>query len=399
MGVVVSVIFLFPASIALFLSVFLALEVLASLFPRRRAGADQPPAGPIAVVIPAHNESATIATTLENVRMQTRSIDRVLVVADNCTDDTAAIARQFGMDVVERNDPARRGKGYALQFGLDALRAAPPEIVVFTDADCVYAPGALQRIAALCAQSRRPVQALYLMRAPVDDAHPRLHVAEFAWLFINQVRMRGLQRLFDVTRFTGAGLAAPWHSLENVDLGTGEIVEDLAFTYSLVRNGKGPVLADDALIESTFPVDEAALTRQAARWSIGSLRYAVTSSISLLIEGIAKANLRLGAAAIDLMIPPLTIFVMALFVLTFVSAGVWAATGSALSFLLSLWSLALTGGAVILGWLRFGRERLPVSALGGVLRFVLSKFSVFGAGGRESTKGWTPTRDSRDGDV
>src|SRR5437762_2498433 len=75
--------------------------------------------------------------------------DRVLVVADNCTDATAAVAREHGVDVVDRFDETRRGKGFALDFGLralDEISSAPP-IVVMLDADCMLAPGALDALA------------------------------------------------------------------------------------------------------------------------------------------------------------------------------------------------------------------------------------------------------------
>ena len=65
--------------------VVLAAEALASLFPARKARTGQRPA--CAVLIPAHNEEAGIAATVRNVRDQLAPGDRVLVVADNCTDD------------------------------------------------------------------------------------------------------------------------------------------------------------------------------------------------------------------------------------------------------------------------------------------------------------------------
>ena len=50
------------------------------------------------------------------------------MVADNCSDDTAEIARTAGVDVVVRHDPERRGKGYALEFGVRQLRLNPPDV-------------------------------------------------------------------------------------------------------------------------------------------------------------------------------------------------------------------------------------------------------------------------------
>src|SRR4051812_22881950 len=93
------------------------LEVLLSLAPARR----REPAGwqankRLAVLIPAHNEQAVISATLAALMPTVPVGSRVIVVADNCTDATAASAREFGAEVVERQDASRRGKGFALDF-------------------------------------------------------------------------------------------------------------------------------------------------------------------------------------------------------------------------------------------------------------------------------------------
>ncbi|GJL91744.1 glycosyltransferase family 2 protein [Hyphococcus sp.] len=380
------------------LALFLALEVAAAIFSRaEKFRPTEDVAGSIKVIVPAHNEAANIASTLDNICAQLRGADSVLVVADNCTDNTALLARDAGADVIERNDLERRGKGYALQFALDHLRASPPEIVIFTDADCLFAPGALKRIASVAAHEGRPAQALYLMKAP-KGANARLKAAEFAWAFMNNVRMRGLQQLFDVTRFTGAGLAAPWQLLENVQMGSGEIVEDLSLTMQLIRKDAAPLLVADAIIESEFPVEEAALTRQSARWSIGSLRYGARASVRALIEGVKRERAQQIGAAIDLMVPPLTIFVGALMAVALASALCWLLFGASGAFGLAFSALLLTSGSIAGAWFKFGREILPVSEMRGLASFLISKLSVFGAKGRESAKRWTPTRSDSEKD-
>ena len=118
----------------------------------------------VAVLVPAHNEAGTLAATLARIRRQLRADDQLLVVADNCTDDTAAIARRCGAEVVERNDPQHRGKGYALAAGVNRLRHRAPEVVLIVDADCNLEENAVDRLAAQVVHTRRPAQAIYLMR-------------------------------------------------------------------------------------------------------------------------------------------------------------------------------------------------------------------------------------------
>src|SRR5712671_3583241 len=114
----------------------------------------------IAVLVPAHNEGAGLAPTLADAKAQLLPSDRLLVVADNCTDDTAAVALATGAKVIVRTDPARLGKSYALACGIDSLREDPADIVIILDADCRVADGAISWLASICASTSRPVQAL-----------------------------------------------------------------------------------------------------------------------------------------------------------------------------------------------------------------------------------------------
>ncbi|HXM34723.1 MAG TPA: glycosyltransferase, partial [Pyrinomonadaceae bacterium] len=100
------------------------IEVTAAIASSRRGssvGMSRDPNHNVAVLVPAHNESAGLLPTITDIKRQLFAGDRLLVVADNCTDDTAAIAAARGAEVIERNDPSRRGKGYALDFGVRHL--------------------------------------------------------------------------------------------------------------------------------------------------------------------------------------------------------------------------------------------------------------------------------------
>src|SRR5262249_1158907 len=146
------------------------------------------------VLVPAHNESIGLLPTLADIKAQMRASDRVVVVADNCTDDTAAVAAAAGAEVVARNDPDRKGKGYALAWGLRHLGLHPPEIVSMVDADCRLGVTAVDRLAGACAMTRRPVQALNLVISS-DESPINSRVAEFAWRVKNWVRPCGLRAL------------------------------------------------------------------------------------------------------------------------------------------------------------------------------------------------------------
>lgn len=367
---------------------FLFLEVIASFGARPPAEIPGRPRGRIGVVIPAHNEQEIVAATVAAVRSELRDIDRVVVVADNCDDETAARARADGAVAIERKDDERRGKGYALQFGVDHLRGDPPDTVVFIDADCRPAPGAIARIAARADYLNRPVQALYLMNAP-EGAGAKSRVSAFAWLLMNRVRMSGLQQLSGATRLTGSGMAFPWTLISSVDLASGEIVEDLALTVKLIEAGEPPFLDLGAIVTSELARSDAGATTQRARWEHGSIRMALRMIPRLLTNGL-KGDGKSLAMAFDLAAPPLTLLAGA--VAAMIALGVVAALFGAASLLkLSLWSLGFFAGAVVLAWHAYGRDALPASELKAIGEYLFSKLRVYGAEGRKSAERWTRT--------
>ena len=173
----------------------LCLEIVAGLVRRQVPTSPGRGAGRrIAVLVPAHNESVAIAATLEDIKAQLRPGDRLLVVADNCTDDTAAVAGLSGAEVVKRQDSERIGKGYALDWGLRHLDKDPPDVVIVIDADCRLSEGSIARLTGACSMTGRPVQALDLMTAPAGSGINKL-IAEFAWRVKNWVRPLGLAGL------------------------------------------------------------------------------------------------------------------------------------------------------------------------------------------------------------
>ncbi len=379
------------ASIIIFLlTVILFVEVMGCYLPVRRLPEGDHQPGPIAVIIPAHNEASSIEQTLKSVLAQSRSMDRVIVVADNCTDETAQVAEKAGADCLVRIDTENRGKGYALQFALDHLKGDPPETVVFVDADCTLNKGALLALATTAERKLRPVQALYLMKAPLG-ANARLRVGEFAWAFLNNVRMTGLDRLFGVSRITGAGIALPWKTASTLNVGSGEIVEDLAMTLSLTAQKQPPYLLRDAIVTSEFPTNEDALTKQRARWEHGSQRLAVRQAFPCFFKGVFTGNIGLSAIALDLLVPPIINLFGLILAAFFVSIVAWF-MGASIAFGFALGAMLLFGVSVIAGWLKVGRESLPVSSLMGLLPFFLAKTRIYGDEGRASAKQWTATR-------
>lgn len=353
-----------------FIEVLLAAPVISDATPqdgdRRR----------LAVLIPAHDEAATIVATIQSIIPQLHQSDRLIVVVDNCSDDTATIASEEGSEVIIRNDPMFRGKGYALDFGVRSLTDDAPEIVIVIDADCQVGAGAIHRLACLCAQTARPTQALYLMNAS-KDANAKLRIAQFAWLIKNQIRPMGLKRLGLPCQLMGTGMAFPWQCIKSATLATGHIVEDLKLGLDLARAGTPPLFCPDALVTSTFPTSSEGIRNQRTRWEHGHLSVIVAEAPRLLMRSILRLDVGLFALALDLSVPPLALLALQVLLIWLVSLFLYLFTRDGWPLGLSTVAMILLSVSALTSWRRYGRSILSPSDLSQALIYALWKIPLY----------------------
>ena len=329
----------------------------------------------VVVLIPAHNEQVVIEQTLETV-LAAPSPARVLVVADNCDDRTGELAARAGAEVVVRTDPERRGKGYALQSGLENLRKNPPEVVVILDADCQPRPCSIDTLAHRAWSTQRPVQALNLTdRDPA--AGPFQAVSLLGNRFTNMIRPLGLSTLGLPCRLTGTGMAIPWRLIDNIQLAGGSLVEDMQLGIDLALQGHLPLFCPEARVASALPPARAAFVSQRTRWDHGHLRTAVVQIPPLLAEAVRRRCWSLLGVALDLSIPPLTLLVALWLGAAILAGAAWwfGASWTPLA-LLAGGGIALTA-AIGLGWGVFCRRQVPLRAFAAVPLYVFRKMPIY----------------------
>jgi len=309
----------------------------------------------LAVIVPAHNEGAIIAATLRSIAPQLHHADRLIVVADNCTDQTASVASSEGAEVVRRDDPSRKGKGYALDHGIHRLRASPPHIVIIVDADCCVSSGAIDSLARECMRTGLPTQALYLMHAPKDPGI-KMRIAHFAFVVKNQVRPAGLHRLGLPCQLMGSGMAFPWSLISGSSVATGHITEDLKLGIDLARSGAPPRFCPQSLVTSPSPTSREGIQSQRTRWEHGHLSTILSDVPSLLFQSILRSDGRLLALALDLSVPPLALLSLATSALWAASALLYAFSNARLPLELTTATMVLLTMSVLLSWARYGRN-------------------------------------------
>ena len=257
----------------------------------------------ISILMPAHNESLIIASTIANLSSELSSDIRLLVVADNCSDDTAVIARSLQVDVIERTHDTKRGKGYALDFGIQHLKKSPPDIVIVLDADCAVSKNTLLSLAKACTHYRRPVQALYLMHAQASP-NIRQRIAAFAWVVKNKVRPLGWANVGLPCQLMGTGMAFLWEDIAQADLANGHIVEDMKLGVDFAKQNKPPIFFAEVVVSSVFPVDQEAINSQRARWEHGHISVILAELPSMLLHAVRHKNWQMLGLSLDLLVPP-----------------------------------------------------------------------------------------------
>jgi cellulose synthase/poly-beta-1,6-N-acetylglucosamine synthase-like glycosyltransferase len=351
-------------------------EILAAVTKRRYSTPLEGERPRLAVLMPAHNEASIITATLCSIAAELIESDRLLVIADNCVDATAALARSAGAEVIERSDLQKRGKGYALDYGVQHLQRDSPEVVIIMDADCRVAPGSIDKLARLCMKTSRPVQALYLMHAK-QDAGLKMRIAEFAWIVKNQARPEGLHRLGLPCQLMGTGMAFPWQRISKANLASGEIVEDLKLGLDLASAGAPPLFCADALVTSDFPNSGDGVQGQRTRWEHGHLRLLMTEVPRLLVGSLFQRNISLLALSLDLSVPPLAL-------LTLLVAAVWCASAIFYLFTKSTFPLGIATAdvvflvlAVFMSWHRYGRQTITLGKLALAVVYALWKIPLY----------------------
>ena len=311
------------------------------------------------IVVPAHDEEQGIGATIANLQEldYPKERVRVLVVADNCADATARIAAEAGVLVLERRDPLRRGKGYALQRAFQRVEEDAVADVVVVDADTTVSPNLLRAFAQRFAAGAGAVQASYGVRDP--DASWRARLMVIALAVFHGLRSLGRERLGLSTGLRGNGMAFSRQVLRRVPADAFSIVEDVEYGIKLAEAGVRIGYVPEARVLGDMAPRGPAAATQRQRWEGGRAAVARAHAPRLLREGFARRDAIRLDLAMDLLVPPLTSLALA------------AALGAAAAL---AWHVGLGGSATILApWL------LSIVFL---IAYVLRGVSLSGAGPR-----------------
>ncbi|MCC6697215.1 MAG: glycosyltransferase [Candidatus Hydrogenedentes bacterium] len=298
-------------AIVLYLSVvitYLMLLTIGAFAMRKKCVPDAPPLR-IAVVMPAHNEKLQVGPCIRRVMDTGYPHDRfsIIVIADNCTDETADRARDAGAIVFERFDHTLRGKGQALDwlFRTQAELLSQYDAIAVVDADTeVHRDFLREASSSLAHPDVQVVQGYHGVSNP--SANWRTALTSAGFTLVNGLRPAGRNHWGGSADLKGNGMAFRTGLLLKYGWPAHSIVEDLEFSLRLLLDGTIVHFNPDAVVISEMPTSQAQAEPQRRRWESGRLQMARSFVPRLLAAFVRNPRWRYLDAALELIISPLS---------------------------------------------------------------------------------------------
>lgn len=330
------------------------------------------------VIVPAHDEAPVIERTVNSLHALNwpAARFRVRVVADNCSDATAALARAAGAQVWERRDPQRRGKGYALEFAFAKSRAEGwADACAVVDADSEVLPNLLESFAARLECGASAVQARYRVLNP--QASWRTRLLAIAKAAFHDLRSRARERLRLSCGLRGNGWCVSHDLLRKVPYAAFSLAEDLEFGIELGLAGVRVAYADEAEVRGEMVVAERAARSQRRRWEDGRRALRRSRALVLLRAALRRRSRVCLDLALDLLVPPLATLALEVLALAG-AAGVASMVHAQLRgwLWLALASAAALALHVLRGWQLSGVGARGLLDLGRAPFYMLWKLSL-----------------------
>ena len=344
------------------------------------------------IVVPAHDEAAVIGRCLASLHRLDWPAQRLqlIVLADNCNDATAAVARGCGVRVIVRDDQGQQGKGYALQRAFnDSLATSWADAVVIIDADTQVSADLLQAFAVAMEGGAGVGQARYgVLNATESWRTGLMAIAHGAF---HDLRSQARERLRLSCGIRGNGWFVTHDVLRQVPYAALSLTEDLEYGITLGLAGHRVHYVAAARVDAVMESSEAVARRQRQRWEDGRLALMKAQVVPLLRTAVARRSAVCLDLALDLLVLPLSYVACNLLLLAVLAAvaSIWVPA-------LMVWCVVAAGGATVLvvyvlrGWQLSGRGAAGLLDLMRAPWFVLWKLLTLLR--PHDRRRWTPTR-------
>lgn len=344
------------------------------------------------VIVPAHNEALVISRTLASLaRIDWPAANyRCVVVADNCSDDTAALSLAAGARVIERHDTDHRGKGYALERAFaDSAQEAWADAIVVVDADSVVTPNLLEAFAARIEQGAHAMQSHYGVLNPLASWRTRLiSIAHGAF---HVVRSRARERLQLSSGLRGNGWCVTRQLSQAVPFNAVSLTEDLEYGIVLGLAGYRVHYAHEADTDAEMTSNSSVAQSQRERWEQGRMALVREFTLPLLRAAVVRRSGLCLDLAFDLLVLPLSYLTLltVLLLIAATAAAVWLPALQPLAWIALAGLLALVAH-VLRGWQLSSIGLRGIVDLARVPVFIVWKLGLLLRS--RAMREWVPTR-------
>ncbi|MBB3129374.1 cellulose synthase/poly-beta-1,6-N-acetylglucosamine synthase-like glycosyltransferase [Paenibacillus rhizosphaerae] len=251
------------------------------------------PTKSFAVLVAAHNEEQVVGALMENLKQLNypKELYDVFVICDNCTDGTARIVREHGMNACVRTNNNLRGKGYAIEWMLKELWAMPRQYdaVVMFDADNLADTNFLREMNDDLCSGARVIQGYIDTKNPEDSWITAAYGISY-W-YINRLWQLSRHNMNMANFLGGTGMCFETNLLKEMGWGATSLVEDLEFTMRSVKRGVYPKFNYDAKVFDEKPLTFKASARQRLRWMQGHFTVARRYFFPLIWQSIKERSI------------------------------------------------------------------------------------------------------------
>jgi len=255
------------------------------------------------IIIPAHDEELLLDRLLKSISKQDypSEIVKTIVVADNCSDDTAKIGLTNGALVLERKDDQHRGKGYAIKFALGNIDMNKYDALFIIDADSFIENDLLRQLDRVVRNGNKIIQCYNGVANPNESWFTRLlHVSR---IISNEIYHPAKQKLGLSSFLMGNGMCFSTEILKKYGWDAFTVGEDWEYYAKLIQAGEMVAFANKARVYHQESSSLRQATSQRMRWSSGRFAIAWKYGIGLLFRGLAERNIKKMDASLPLILP------------------------------------------------------------------------------------------------
>lgn len=277
-----------------------------------------------AILVPAHNEEKIIAKTiysLSGLIYPKKNYD-VFVIADNCTDNTANLARSLGAKVIERFNKKEIGKGYALRYAFDKLLAEDEyDAIIVVDADSLISGNYLEVMNYYLENNSRVIQSSDLVLP--DPGNWSIESTRIGFMLYNYVKPLGRKMLNFNMGLRGNGMCFRTDVLKEVPWQAWSLTEDVEYGLVLLLNGIRIDFAPEATVYAQMPTEPKNAESQRSRWEIGRYQIIRRYTLKFLYQAIKKRSASFFDVFIELVTPPFVNMMLMVVALFFIVIFAW----------------------------------------------------------------------------